>query len=94
MCQNNINNVQYNGEFKIKFGLVFRCSECIEEYMNIELPHTHNFFDTQSESEDEVIDVNDKSNPNDDDSNVFILNKNGEEVEDIMHNDTDNAISD
>ena len=45
MCQNNIDNMQYNSEFKIKFSLVFRCSECIVECMNNELHHTHNLFD-------------------------------------------------
>ena len=49
MCQNNIDNVQYNGEFEIKFGLVFRCSECIKECMDNELPHTNNVFDSDSE---------------------------------------------
>ena len=57
MCQKNIDNVQYNGKFKIKFGFAFRYSECIEGYMNNELPHTHHLFDIDSESEDEVIGV-------------------------------------
>ena len=57
LCQNNIDNVQYNGEFEIKFGLAFWCSEFIEEYMNNELPHTHHLFDIDSECEDEVIGV-------------------------------------
>ena len=40
MCQKNIDNVQYNGKFEIKFGFAFRYSQCIEGYMNNELPHT------------------------------------------------------
>ena len=52
-------------------------------------------FDTESECEDEIIDVKNKSNPNDDDdSNVVIFNENGEEVEDTMLDDTDNTTSD
>ena len=52
-------------------------------------------FDTESECEDEIIDVKNKSNPNDDDdSNVVIFNENGEEVEDIMHDNTEHTISD
>ena len=95
MCLNNIDNVQYNGEFKIKFGLAFRCSECIEERMNNELPHTYNLFDTESECKDEAIDVKDRSNQNDDnDSNVVIFNESGEEGEAKIHDNTDNTISD
>ena len=48
MCQNNIDNIQYNSEFEIKFSLVFRCSKCIEECMNIESPRKI-LFDTESE---------------------------------------------
>ena len=48
-------------------------------------------FDTKLESEDEIIDVKDKF---DNDSNIVILNENSEEVEDTMHDDTDNIISD
>ena len=52
-------------------------------------------FDTESECEDEIIDVKNKSNPNDDDdSNVVIFNENGEEVENTMHDNTENTISD
>ena len=61
--------------------------------MNNELPHSHNLIDSDSESEDEVIYIKDKSNPNDDDSNVVIFNENGEEVEDTIHDHTDNTIS-
>ena len=90
MCLNNIDNVQYNGEFKIKFGLAFRCSECIEERMNNELPHTYNLFDTESECKDEAIDVKDRSNQNDDnDSNVVIFNESGEEGEAKIHDKKD-----
>ena len=41
---NNIDNVQYIGEFEVKFVLAFRCSDCIEECMNNGLPHTHYFI--------------------------------------------------
>ena len=94
MCQNNIDNVQYNGEFEIEFGLEFRCSECIVECMNNELSHINNLFHSDSESENKISDVKDKSNPNDVDSIVVIFNENGEEVEDTMHDDTDDTISD
>ena len=94
MCQNNIDNMQYNSEFKIKFSLVFRCSECIVECMNNELHHTHNLFDLDWESENEVNDVKNKSNPNDDDSIVVPFNEIGEKVDDTMYDDTDNKISD
>ena len=94
MCQNNIDNVQCNGEFETKFGFIFRCSECIVEYMNIELPYIGTLFDSKSESYNDVSDIKDKSNPNDDDSNVCIFNENGEEVEEKLHNNNDIIISD
>ena len=40
ICQNNIDNTQYNSEFETKFGLVFRYSEFILECMNKKLPDT------------------------------------------------------
>ena len=89
MCQNNINNFQYNGEFEIKFDLAFRCSVYIVECMNNGLLHAHNLFDSHSESENEVSGVKDKSNPNDDDSIVIIFNEYGEEVKNTMHDDTE-----
>ena len=36
--------------------MAFRCSKCIEECMNIESPRKI-LFDTESESEDKIIDV-------------------------------------
>ena len=48
-------------------------------------------FDSESESKDEMIDVKNKTNYNDgDDSNVVNINKNGEEVEETILDDTDN----
>ena len=62
--------------------------------MSIESPH-QSLFDIESESEDEIIDVKNKFNPNDDDdSNDVIFNKNGEEVEETILDDTDNTTSD
>ena len=78
MCQNNIDNVQYNGEFETKFGLSFHCSECIVECINKELHHTDSFFHSDSKSDNDVSYVKDKSNPNDDHSNFVIFNKNSE----------------
>ena len=94
MCRNNIDNVQYNGEFEIKFGLAFRCSERIVECMNDESPCTENMFDSDLESDNDVSDVKDNSNLNNDDSFVVIFNENSEKVKKTMHDDTDNTISD
>ena len=61
--------------------------------MNIEYPRK-GLFDIESKSEDEIIDVKNKSNSNDDDdSNVVNFNKNGEEVEETILDDTDNTTS-
>ena len=62
--------------------------------MNKELPDTGTQFDSDLESGNDVSDVKDKSNLNDDDSNVVILNENGEEVEGTMHDDNDIITSD
>ena len=62
--------------------------------MNKKLPDTGTQFDSDSESDNDVSDVKDKSNLNDDDSNVVILNENGEEVEGTMHDDNDIIVSD
>ena len=73
--------------------MAFRCSKCHEECMNIEYPRKC-LFDIELEGEDEIIDVKNKCNSNDDDdSNVFNLNKNGEEVEETILDDTDNTTS-
>ena len=32
VCQNNIDNSFYDGDSENKFGLIFRCSECIIEF--------------------------------------------------------------
>ena len=57
------------------------------------------FDNKESESEDERIDVTNKTNYDDDDdnSNVVHFNKNGEEVDDIEQtilDDSDNTTSD
>ena len=62
--------------------------------MNKQLHHTGTLFDSDSESDNEVSDIKDKSNPNDDDSIVVPFNEIGEKVDDTMHDDTDNKISD
>ena len=62
--------------------------------MNKQLHHTGTLFDSDSESDNEVSDIKDKSNPNDDDSNVVMFNENGEEIEERMHDDNDIVISD
>ena len=94
MCQNNIDNVQYNGEFETKFGLSFRCSECIVECINKETHHTDHFFHSDSKSDNDVSYVKDKSYPNDDHSNFVIVNENSKEVEELVHDDNDIIISD
>ena len=61
--------------------------------MNIEYPRK-GLFDIESKSEDEIIDVKNKSNSNDDDDlNVVNLNKNGEKVEETILDETDNTTS-
>ena len=84
-CQNNIDNVSFDSQFEEKYGNAFRCSKCLEECTKKESQSKNWFDDTDSESEDEIINVTNKNNYNDDDddSNVVILNKNGEEVDDV-----------
>ena len=55
MCQNNIDNVQYNGDFKTKFSLIFCCSKCIVERLKHVSPYEQMFFDSETESESEEI---------------------------------------
>ena len=79
-----------NTTVNLKLNLVwyFDVQNVFVECMNNELPHINNLFHSDSESENKISDVKDKSNPNDDDSIVVIFNENGEEV------DTDDTISD
>ena len=65
--------------------------------MRIESP-PNDLFDSESESEDELIDVK-KNNyyNNDDDSNVVNFNKNSEEIKEVKETilyDSDNTTSD
>ena len=85
-----------NTTVNLKLNLVwyFDVQNVFVECMNNELPHINNLFHSDSESENKISDVKDKSNPNDVDSIVVIFNENGEEVEDIMHDNTEHTISD
>ena len=60
--------------------------------MNIKSPRKY-LFDSESKSEDEIIDVKNKTNSNNDDSNIVNFNKNGEAIEETILDDTDTTMS-
>ena len=53
MCQNNIDNVQYNGDFETEFCLMFCYSERIVERMKHVSPYEKNVFDSDTEFKSE-----------------------------------------
>ena len=99
LCQNNIDIFSFDSQFENIDGNSFRCSKFLEECMTNESKPKNIFDNTDSESEDEMIDVTNKNNYNDDDddSNVVNLKKNSEEVDDVEEtilDDFDNTTSD
>ena len=48
LCQNNIDNVSYDGGFEKKFGCTFCCSECIGKRMKNVPPYCHDLFDSET----------------------------------------------
>ena len=76
MCQNNIDNVQYNGDFKTKFSLIFCCSKYIVERLKHVSPYEQILSDSETESESEEREQ----------SNVVIENENN------VINNEDNVI--
>ena len=96
LFQNNIDNVSFDSQFEERYGNAFMCSKSLEECMKKESQSKKLLDDTDSESEDEIINLTNKNNYNDDDddSNVAIFNKNGEEnddVEETILDDYDNT---
>ena len=55
ICQQNIDEAQYNGEFERVFSLQFCCSECIVEIQNKSLFSSSEDSEYDSDEEKEVI---------------------------------------
>ena len=82
MCQNNIDNVQYNGDFETKFRLIFCCSKCIVERLKHVFPYEQILFDSETESESEEreqsnVVIENENNVINNEDNVIELDYNG-----------------
>ena len=89
ICQTNIDEAQYNSNFKRLFGLRFSCSECI-----VELQRKGLF--PSSEDDSECVSDEEKEDVINDDSSDININERGDETEESDKNDESsiNASSD